>query len=144
VTWIVQYPGGGPNDPGLYSVDAVSSRLVWISGESSGILHTTNGGGITSVHTLHSEIPTHFELEQNFPNPFNPETRIQFTLANKSKVSLKVFDVLGREVAILVDDERVAGNYVVAWNSSGFSSGVYYYQLHSGTLVATRKMLLIR
>jgi hypothetical protein len=95
--------------------------------------------------------PTEFVLEQNYPNPFNPVTKIKFTIPNVtlsevegSRVQLKVFDVLGKEVAILVNEEKPVGNYEVDFNASGLSSGVYFYQLSSGDFIQTNKMILLR
>ena len=88
--------------------------------------------------------PKEFYLNQNYPNPFNPNTKIQFTINGIQLVSLKVFDLLGREVATLVNEEKSPGTYEVTWNALGLPSGVYFYQLRSGSFVDTRKMLLLR
>jgi photosystem II stability/assembly factor-like uncharacterized protein len=90
-----------------------------------------------------------FALNQNYPNPFNPETNISFSLKNGSRVSLKVFDLMGREVATLIDGEKQAGNYNIrfdARNSSGekLSSGVYFYRLKTNGFYETKKMILVR
>jgi hypothetical protein len=74
-------------------------------------------------------IPKEFRLYQNYPNPFNPITIISFSLPKRTFVSLKVFDLIGREVAVIVHEELTAGNYSQQWNASGFSSGVYFYRL---------------
>jgi hypothetical protein len=83
-------------------------------------------------------------LEQNYPNPFNPTTNLEFRIANFGLVSLKVFDVLGNEVATLVDEEKPAGRYVLEFDGSQLSSGVYFYKLSSGGLNISRKMLLLK
>jgi hypothetical protein len=88
--------------------------------------------------------PEYFQLQQNYPNPFNPSTRITYSIPQRSYISLKVYDVLGNEVAILIDEEKLAGEYEVVFVASGLSSGIYYYQLISGGNIETRKMLLIR
>jgi N-acetylmuramoyl-L-alanine amidase len=90
-----------------------------------------------------SAIPT-FGLAQNFPNPFNPTTAISFQLSDVSQVALKVFDVLGREVASLVEGQKGAGSYTVQWNASGLPSGIYLYRLQTRDQVATRKMILTK
>jgi hypothetical protein len=88
--------------------------------------------------------PTEFALYQNYPNPFNPATTISFSLPRKSFVSLKVFDALGREVAVLLADELSAGTYARQWNAAGLASGVYFYKLQAGSYVETKKMLMIK
>lgn len=91
-----------------------------------------------------SSRPNTFELAQNFPNPFNPTTIINYTLATASTVRLKVFDILGREVATLVNERKPAGNYTVRFNGANLASGVYFYRLETETFTATKKMMLIK
>ncbi|MBC8044729.1 MAG: DUF4876 domain-containing protein [Rhizobacter sp.] len=88
--------------------------------------------------------PKGFALAQNYPNPFNPNTVVGYQLTAASQVSLKVFDVLGREVATLVNEKQSAGNYAVNFNAAGFTSGVYFYRLQTGNNVATKKMMLVK
>ncbi|MGD0338153.1 MAG: T9SS type A sorting domain-containing protein [Bacteroidota bacterium] len=88
--------------------------------------------------------PDVFTLKQNYPNPFNPTTTISFSLPTPSKVSLKVFDLLGREVAIIVSEVLSAGDHSRQWNASGFASGIYYYRLEAGIFVETKKLVLLR
>ncbi len=92
-----------------------------------------------------SGIPASFKLEQNYPNPFNPSTAIEFQLNRASHVSLKVFNLLGQEVATLVDDVKQAGSYRVTFDAGKLSSGVYFYRLNADNgLVASKKMLLLK
>ncbi len=91
-----------------------------------------------------NEQPLQYLLEQNYPNPFNPFTVIRYQLPVKSAVSLKVFDVLGREVATLVDGIQEAGYKSVKWDASGFPSGVYYYRLSSGEFSENKKLLYLK
>lgn len=88
--------------------------------------------------------PSGFSLQQNYPNPFNPLTIINYQLAINNFVSLRVYDVLGNEVATLVNERKPAGEYSVTWDGDGLPSGVYLYQLQSGNFVQTKKMLLLR
>ena len=91
--------------------------------------------------------PEEFSLSQNYPNPFNPTTRIRFSLPHVETLhatSLRVYDLLGREVATLVDDERRPGTYEVTFNGSNLASGVYFYRLQAGTFSQTRRLLLLR
>lgn len=85
-----------------------------------------------------------FRLMQNYPNPFNPATRITFTIHRMGSVRLSVYDVLGREVATLVNEVKSPGTYDVQWDASGQPSGIYFYKLEAGNLSAVRKMALIR
>ena len=85
-----------------------------------------------------------FGLMQNYPNPFNPETVVGFRVTTSSFVSLKVFDTLGREVATLVSEEKTPGAYAVPFSGEGLASGVYFYRLQAGSLLATRKMILMK
>ena len=89
-------------------------------------------------------IPDGFVLYQNYPNPFNPSTNIEFQMADGNFVSLKVYDVVGKEVATLVDEYKSAGRYEVAFNASNFPSGIYFYQMTVGALLETKKMILIK
>ncbi|MBK9099653.1 MAG: M6 family metalloprotease domain-containing protein [bacterium] len=106
--------------------------------------------GTSSVDEI-EQLPGTFSLGQNYPNPFNPTTKIEFQIAELGFVTLKIYDVIGNEIATLVNEQKPAGNYEIEFNShsslSGIKelpSGVYFYQLKSGNLVQTKKMLLIK
>ena len=86
-----------------------------------------------------NELPEEFNLRQNYPNPFNPTTKINYSIPKTSNVELKVFDILGREVAELVNEEKPAGNYTVNFNASKLSSGIYFYQIKTNNYSQTRK-----
>ena len=88
--------------------------------------------------------PNNFELMQNYPNPFNPSTKISFAIPSRSFISLKVFDMLGREVSTVVSEEMSAGNYSRQWNASNVSSGVYFYRLQAGPYSETKKLMLVK
>ena len=90
------------------------------------------------------EIPGGYELGQNYPNPFNPVTIIKYSIPKGSHVTLKVFDVLGNEVATLVNGMKQAGNYAVSFNGIGLASGVYVYQLKAGGFTSTKKLVLLK
>ena len=89
-------------------------------------------------------IPKNFALLQNYPNPFNPVTKITFALPSKFKVKLIVYDLLGREVATLVDAEKSAGQYEVFWNAGDMASGIYFYRMITEKYSNVHKMILIR
>ena len=103
-----------------------------------------NRGILTGNEITENSIPDRFSLHQNFPNPFNPVTRIKFDIPKQSYVKLKIFDILGREVANLVNSEYNPGSYTLDFNASEFSSGVYFYRIEAGDFVQTKKMLLLK
>jgi hypothetical protein len=109
-------------------------------------------GNLTGIQNINAEIPSAYSLGQNYPNPFNPVTKIKFDLANTplnplsrgETVTLKVFDITGKKVATLVNEQLKPGSYEVTFDGSNLGSGVYYYKLTSGSFIETKKMLLVR
>jgi hypothetical protein len=91
-----------------------------------------------------TENPRQMKLLQNYPNPFNPSTTIKFQIPSKSRVSLKVYDVIGREVAILLSEELLADSHAIKWNAEAFPSGVYFYRLQADKFSETKKLILLR
>ncbi len=91
-----------------------------------------------------SSVVKDFSLAQNYPNPFNPVTKINFSIPNNEYVSLRVYDMLGREVSVLVNGQLTAGEYQADFNAVGLSSGMYYYSLRAGEYVDTKKMVLVK
>ena len=91
-----------------------------------------------------SAIITEFKLSQNFPNPFNPSTSIQYAISSTQFVTLKVYDLLGREVATLVNEEKTTGSYEVEFDGNNLTSGIYFYKLKAGSFVETKKMILLK
>ncbi|MDP2208910.1 MAG: choice-of-anchor J domain-containing protein [Bacteroidota bacterium] len=89
-------------------------------------------------------VPASFDLKQNYPNPFNPTTKIEYDIPTKAFVKMKVFDVLGKQVAEIVNQENEPGRYSVVFDASRLSSGIYFYQLQAGSFVSTKKLLLVR
>ncbi|NOX65593.1 MAG: T9SS type A sorting domain-containing protein [Chlorobi bacterium] len=124
------------------------------------IVGTDNEGGVTSVNELGLHAPSDFTLFQNYPNPFNPSTKIQYTIAKSpllggdgrlarplgggGLVTLKAYDILGREVATLVNENKKPGYYEVQFNTSGLTSGIYFYTLRAEGFIQTKKMILLR
>jgi C1A family cysteine protease len=98
----------------------------------------------SEIISVNSLAPDGFVLEQNYPNPFNPSTRIKYALATKQLVSLKVYDILGNEIAKLVNEEKPAGTYEVEFNANHMSAGVYYYTIVTDNFVQTKKMILLK
>ena len=101
-------------------------------------------GNPTGVENISSEFPKEFILEQNYPNPFNPSTSIRYAISSSQFVSLKVYDVLGKEISTLVNEEKEVGVYSVNFDATGLSSGMYLYRLQAGNFVETKKMILLR
>jgi hypothetical protein len=124
---------------------AVSGRYLF-AGTESGAWRRPLSEIITSVLAEGglTDLPTHSSLGQNYPNPFNPSTIISFAIPARAQVSLKVFDITGREVSTLVSEELSAGNYSRTWNSAGLPSGAYFYRLVAGSFTETRKLVLLR
>jgi len=101
-------------------------------------------GSLTGIEKYNDLTPKKYSLEQNYPNPFNPSTIIKYSVAQRSMVSLKIYDITGREVLSLVNQEMNAGNYQVTFNASKLASGVYFYSIRSNDFVSTKKMMLIK
>ena len=98
----------------------------------------------TGIQNVNNEVPAGYSLSQNFPNPFNPSTVIRFQLPVTGQVVLKVYDVMGREVSLLVNEKLNAGTYSIEWDASQFTSGTYFYKITSGDFSETKKMLLLK
>ncbi|MBI4417374.1 MAG: right-handed parallel beta-helix repeat-containing protein [Ignavibacteriales bacterium] len=133
-----------PNTTYYWRVVASDTR----EGFATSDVHTFSTGLVLSVENPEA-LPTTYAIHQNFPNPFNPETTIRYQVPEATTVSLKVFDLLGREVATLVNDEKTAGFYTVTWSGRNLTgqqvaSGVYFFRIEAGTFVETRRMLLVR
>jgi len=103
----------------------------------------TSSGVTATVGIVEEGIPSSFELNQNYPNPFNPSTTINYSLPKTANVSLRLFNTLGQEVALLVNDQRSPGYYHVQWNAN-VPSGIYFYRLQAGDFVETKKMILLK
>ena len=99
---------------------------------------------VVGVREIPNSVPTKFSLSQNYPNPFNPTTKINYSIINSGFVTLKVFNVLGQEVASLVNQEQKPGQYVVDFDASNLASGIYMYKIQSGNFTLTKKMLLLK
>ncbi len=140
--------------PGTYTVNSDAYGFSSTSSSTSSVDYNTNFSSsasftmtpenITSVKETQPNILSNFKLNQNYPNPFNPTTIISYQIPYESKVVLKVFNILGDEVATLVNENKAAGNYNVSFNASNLSSGVYFYQIKAGSFVDTKKLVLLK
>ena len=99
---------------------------------------------ITSTEEHTTVLPSRFNLSQNYPNPFNPSTTFRYSIPNESKVIIKVYDILGKEITTLLNEEKSAGSYEVDFNAVNLPSGVYFYQLKVGEYTNTKTMILIK
>ena len=124
---------------GIYKVNAgfKSPNRRWDSTTVSFVLADVGNNLIEST-------PHTFKLNYNYPNPFNPSTKISYSIPKQSIVTLKVYDPMGNEVSTLVSEEKAAGNYEVNFNAKNLSSGIYFYKLQAGNFVETKKMILLR
>jgi len=135
-------------NPGLYSQVGFAGNssddcyVLWTELNQTRIYSTSCATPLDVDSKL--EEANDFSLSYNYPNPFNPSTRLSFVIGHLSFVSLKVYNVLGNEIATLVNEEKPAGNYEIEFDASGFSSGVYYYRLLSENYNETKKMILIK
>ena len=102
------------------------------------------GDTLLAVRDDNNNIPLAFALIQNFPNPFNPVTHIEYRISNFRQITLKIYNVLGEELATLVNEPKPAGSYSVVWNAENYSSGIYIYKLSDGLHSTVKKMLLVR
>ncbi|NWG27526.1 MAG: T9SS type A sorting domain-containing protein [Ignavibacteriaceae bacterium] len=151
--WIKEYLNG------QLTADKRSVSYAWFDQRGITILSYTNPSDSVNFTTasiieaelapasaeqINNVIPKNFQLDQNYPNPFNPSTKIRYSIPEASFASIKVYDMLGKELAILVNEEQSAGNYEVDFNAAGLSSGIYFYQLQAGNFVEMRKMILLR
>jgi hypothetical protein len=144
-------PGHGTtNEPHDYSyIDATVSHGNWQyrlrQVDLDGTVHYTEPISVSVVTGVDvSALPMVYELYQNYPNPFNPSTTIRFALARPGQTTLKIFDVLGREVATLVNERKVAGQHRVEWVPTNLTSGLYYYRLTADGYVNVKKLVLMK
>jgi photosystem II stability/assembly factor-like uncharacterized protein len=152
INWSYQNMGGTQIINGLYFTDAMTG---WAVGYNGAILKTVTSG-VTGVQNISSEVPSSYSLGQNYPNPFNPTTKIKFDVAPFRRggsfpnvsignpVTLKVFDITGREVQTLVNEKLQPGTYETTFDGSQLTSGIYFYRMVSGDFKQTRKLILLK
>ncbi|HRF65391.1 MAG TPA: YCF48-related protein [Ignavibacteria bacterium] len=131
----------------INSIHFLNNSEGWAVGNTGTIIRTISGGiGITTISSL---VPKSFNLHQNYPNPFNPVTKIRFSIPASGEISsrvisLRIYDILGKEITVLVNEELKPGIYETDWDASNFSSGIYFYSLITDNFTQTRKMVLIK
>jgi hypothetical protein len=140
--WVQENNGSSRN---LYSVYFPNKNTGWAVGSFGTILKYSNYTSLRDEPLSTSGIPITFELKQNFPNPFNPTTTIEFVIPISSEVILKIYNSLGKEVSTLVSERLSAGLHSYKWSQpAGIASGIYLYRLQAGNYVETKKMVLMR
>ena len=147
--WVATYPRpGGSDDPNAITLDQEGNVYLagWmgLSSLDADYLTVKFSQETVSVPENGETLPNRFILYQNYPNPFNPITRISYTIPELSFVELKLYDVLGNEVATLVNEEKQSGYYEVEFNSKNLVSGIYFYKLQAGNFVESKKMILLK
>ena len=127
--------------------DSLGNAYVTGNSESTGSgidIATIKYSAPTGINSVTNEIPVEFKLFQNYPNPFNPVTKIQYQIVNQGMVTLKVYDLLGREVKLLVNEIKSPGKYIVSFDASSLSSGVYFYKISAGEFSDVKRMVLVK
>jgi len=140
VNWIEQ---STPLTENLYEISFPSVNTGYIASWSGKILKTTNGGS-TYINSTNSNVPENYSLSQNYPNPFNPSTNIKFSVKKSGFTTLKIYNSIGTEVQILVNEKLQAGEYETSFNAGNLSSGIYFYKMISGDFTETKKMVLVK
>ncbi len=128
----------------INSLAVTDKRLYVVTSNPGGVWYRTISDMVTNIKKDLNPPPINFELQQNYPNPFNPFTTIKYNIPSKSFITLKVLDILGREVTTIVSEELSSGNYSQQWDARNYPSGIYYYRLQSGNMTETRKMILLK
>ncbi len=142
--WKTYYTGNsGLPDNRVLAIEFDKLGNMWV-GTANGLCVYNEGGIVNVEETTIKPIPNNFVLNQNYPNPFNPNTTISFSLPQSEKVTIKVYDILGKEIETLVNEELSAGVYNKIFNAENLSSGIYFYQLQAGKFSETKKMLLLK
>jgi photosystem II stability/assembly factor-like uncharacterized protein len=127
----------------LLSVNCINSLICFAIGGEGSLYKTTDGGGVTSVNDNISMI-NNYHLYQNYPNPFNPVTIITYSIPESQIVELKVYDLIGNEVAEIVNEYKNVGSYSISFNANNLSSGIYFYKIRAGRFVQTKKLVLLK
>ncbi len=134
------------NDSSFTSVSILldANQKIYMVGNTGYNFLTVKYDQLIGIHPINSDSPVSFKLYSNYPNPFNPVTKIQFGIPFKSNVNISIFDILGRQIEILLDKELSAGKYSIDFDGSKYSSGIYFYRLVSEDYIETKKMILIK
>lgn len=144
IGWYDTYPSANLNQfSGCWGVYKFPSGKIIGSDMQTG-LYILKIGAHVNIQAISNEVPSAFSLEQNFPNPFNPETKIKFSVAKHGHVELKIFDITGKLIIAPINNRLKPGVYEYNWNASNFPGGVYFYRLNAGNFSLTKKMILVK
>jgi hypothetical protein len=140
---VLMNSGNGETDDIIGALD--NAILVYLQ-QTGGVWRRPLSEMTSSVEPMPTDLPARFKLEQNYPNPFNPSTTFSFSVpaGTDGLTSLRVFDILGREVADIVNEKLVPGDHMRTWDASGIPGGMYFYQLRVGGVSQTRKLVLLK
>ncbi len=159
LAWLDENPSTGTITPGGNQNVTVTFNSTGLTlGSYTGIMRVNSNDpvrptkdvrvtlnvGQVGIQNSVTGIPSEYELKQNYPNPFNPATKISFSIPKESFVTLKIYDVLGKEVARIVNESKLPGYYDVNFNASNFASGIYFYKLEAGGFEVTKRMMLLK
>ncbi|MDD1709271.1 MAG: T9SS type A sorting domain-containing protein, partial [Methanoregulaceae archaeon] len=133
----------GLNHPNVTSLARDDEGYLYAGTDGGGVYRSTQAI-VVGVKDGNSSVPLAFQLSQNYPNPFNPTTVIRYQVPTISDVNLVVYDILGRVVSVLVNEKQSPGTYDVSFNATGLSSGVYLYRLTAGSMVVTKRMVILK
>ena len=145
--WLKSYNGTGNQGDVGYHIAIFDTDYIYVAGNSSGGVPgldyiTIKYEKVTGITGISNNTPTKFHLYQNYPNPFNPSTRIKFDLPQAGNVKLRIFDLVGREIAVPVNSDLSAGSYEYEWNASSYATGIYFYELQTENHRETKKLVL--
>jgi len=142
LNWVTQMTpfGSTQGSNAIFSIYFVNPNLGWLTADNGRIAKFTS---TTSVDDQINNV-TNFSLEQNYPNPFNPSTKIKFIIPESGYTTIKVYNVLGAEVATLLNEVKLRGEYEISFDAAGLSSGTYFYSLESGNFREVKKMVILR
>ncbi len=143
-SWYYQVPDTTVHLSGYFHIQFINKNFGWAYSVNSGIKTKVGGDPLIAINPVSLEIPNNFKLEQNYPNPFNPTTIINYQLTINSFVTLKVFDLQGREIQTLVNRKQSTGHYSAEFNAANLSSGIYFYTLQTEDYKETKKMILVK
>lgn len=150
MNWGYQLPDTSINLSNYYFIDFFNNKYGWAYLNLFGGIQTVSGGDtitypLTSINNTVTQVIDHYILLQNYPNPFNPSTKIKYKLNKSGFVNIKVFNILGKEIAVLINARQSAGEYGVSFDASNYPGGVYFYSLYvDNKIINTKKMILIR
>jgi photosystem II stability/assembly factor-like uncharacterized protein len=143
-TWALQQLPTGINYTIFSAIQFKNVSTGWVIGSLGTILKTTNGGELIGVQNIGTSIPNEYELYQNYPNPFNPATTIEFDIPKAVNVTIAVYDIRGKEIEQLVNENLQPGSYKTIFDAGKLSSGIYFYRITAGDFIQTKKLSLIK